>query len=254
METPQQKFLKRLEVLANLTGATLTKDIVALYDRGLRSLGYDALCGAVEEVIKTRRSRDPFPSIADIAKILRPREEDRDLAIEAAGRVIQAIGKFGTYQADEARQWIGEIGWYVVERAGGWSTLCARPESEREICRAQYRDLALSAINRHKAGTLNLPPAFSHVAVQSGKNVAALTAGIGKSVNGGKHGIENHQGVAAGVPVTPSGVVESNQGGVEKPRPLPGVLSSGTGGQGDASKAPRDPGAHGDSGAAQVPG
>lgn len=179
----RQRFLARLAAIAQLTNTTLTKEIVGLYDETLGRHGYDKACFAIEETIRRRRSRDPMPSIADLESLVRPAASDEDLAIESANRVIEAMAKVGKYDAPRAEAFIGEIGWTVVQRAGGWSHLCSTTlTSQIPTLRAQLRELARTVINLSKAGVLNKPPSFSQI--QAPQRLKSLVAGTIKSIGG----------------------------------------------------------------------
>lgn len=160
MET-QKSFLCKLALLAKVCGVTLTPDLVELFDRGLRRFGYEAAGAAVERHTIERRGVDRFPSIADLARLIVPSVSDEDQAVEAAGRVIQAIDKFGWNNQREAEQFCGEVAWYVVNRNGGWVSLCEGALSRNiPTMKAQFREMALSAIRRNRAGTLSVAPSF----------------------------------------------------------------------------------------------
>jgi hypothetical protein len=152
-------FLKRLAVLADLCSKDLSPDLIRLYDHLLaKDYSYDQLCVAIEQIILDRKDRDPFPSPRTVLDKLRPPVDDDALAIEAASRVIGAISKFGYCNPSEACEYIGELGWAIVDREGGWVALCEKVESRQlPALRAQWRDLAKSILLRARDAD-NTPP------------------------------------------------------------------------------------------------
>lgn len=160
----QREFCERLAALAKLTGfeEQLSPTIIGLYDKTLsKALGYELAIKAIDRIIVTRRGKDRFPSVADIIDVAKPKVDDTHKAVEAANRVIQAIADFGYPNAKAARAFIGEVGWYIVEKSGGWLKLCeSMKESQLGTYRAQFRELALSAIVQHRAGRLHKPLNF----------------------------------------------------------------------------------------------
>lgn len=157
----KRDFLKRLAALAGQCQVTLDETMILLYDRTAARIGYDVACKAVEKAFVTRRARDPFPSVADLVALVRPGLKDEDQAVEAANRIIQAISNHGWNNVKDAQAFIGEVGWYVVVRNGGWVAICERVKaSDVGMHRAQFREAALAAIRRHKAGALDTAPAF----------------------------------------------------------------------------------------------
>lgn len=155
----QKRFLSALGGLAKLVGFTLTPELVELYDRGMRRFGYDRALKAVEEHIITRRGQDRFPSIGDLVRLIQPEENDDDAAVEVAGRIFDAIARFGYWNPKEAQDYVGEVGWLVVARNGGWAALCEGTLSRNvPALKAQFREMALSILRRARAGTLGQAP------------------------------------------------------------------------------------------------
>jgi hypothetical protein len=72
--------------------------------------------------MKSKIGRHPYPS--EIREFVDPTPDHVALALEATGRVIQAIGKFGLYEPAAAKEWIGSLGWRGIKRFGGWAYLC----------------------------------------------------------------------------------------------------------------------------------
>lgn len=172
------EFLKRLAVLADLCGKDLSPDVLRMYDKLLEPLGYPALCVAVEQIILDRNDRDPFPSPRTIKEKLHPKVDDDALAIEAASRVIGAISKFGYCNPSEARAYVGELGWAIVDREGGWVALCEKVESRQlPSLRAQWRDLAKSILKRARNDSDDRPPSLP-----AANPLSRLTNGVAKAL------------------------------------------------------------------------
>lgn len=64
----------------------------------------------------------PYP--AQIIGLLDPELEPEEEARLIAGRITESITKFGWCSSSKAREYIGEIGWSVVESWGGWVYIC----------------------------------------------------------------------------------------------------------------------------------
>lgn len=155
---PQQAFFVRLTALAGMCQFTLTPEVLALYDRNLSALGYDRVVAALDEVITRRRSRDSFPSIRDIREIIQPDADPESEALEAVGRIVHAISRVGPYRTKEAREYIGELGWAVVQRDGGWEQVCNVLTDENiGTMKAQWRQMAMAQYKRAKAGLSAAP-------------------------------------------------------------------------------------------------
>lgn len=65
-----------------------------------------------------------FPLPAQIISIVKPTPSSELLSREIASRITGAVTKFGYSNTLLAKEFIGELGWKVVERKGGWSYIC----------------------------------------------------------------------------------------------------------------------------------
>jgi hypothetical protein len=155
----RNEFLKRLLALAEICGTNLSEYLVELYDRTLES-DYVGACRAIDQIIVTRKATERFPSVADIKLVMNPQVDPKHEANEAAGRIVQAVNKFGHPSGADAKDFIGELGWLVVQRHGGWSSLCLMLNADNiTFFKAQFRDMALSLSARAAAGLVD-PPAL----------------------------------------------------------------------------------------------
>jgi hypothetical protein len=101
-----------------------------------------------------------FPMPYDIRQLIAPDPDDENIARESASRVIAAVSKFGYMQAVAAREWVGELGWIAVERAGGWTFVCENLGTRHlpaTTFSAQVRDLIGAQVQLAKAGRLDQP-------------------------------------------------------------------------------------------------
>lgn len=91
-----------------------------------------------------------FPQLVEIIEQLRGLDAPADeLATIIASEIIECISKFGPYQINEVKKHLGEK-YQIVERSGGWNSLCQITYSEVPSTRAQLRELAKAYINRTK--------------------------------------------------------------------------------------------------------
>lgn len=110
----------------------------------------------------SKNTRFPIPS--QIIDLVKPQVNDDALAREAAIRIQQAIAKFGYMGGDEAQAFIGEIGWQVVRRFGGWRYICENHGIELNplTFHAQARDIARTQIEMARAGIMDQAPQLEH--------------------------------------------------------------------------------------------
>lgn len=195
----QTDFIARLKLLAKVCDFQLPMELVLLYDKAMSRFGYDAAVAAIEAAILERRGHEKMPSIGDLAHRCSPQIDERGTAVEVSGRIIAAVTKFGWANARDAADWIGEVGWAVVDRNGGWESLCqSMREKDVPTWRAQLREQAASVIQRHKAGVLGAAPKFGEVA--AAPRMAALVGGVLKK----SEEYDGQAGKPRGVPQEPS--------------------------------------------------
>ena len=119
----RKAIIKELILVAEVFGVSLTKSRIETYLAVLGELSELEMKRAVSEVLN-----DPsikfFPLPAVFLQKAKPKATDEDKAKEAAARIVSAVSRFGYPFSEDARKYIGEIGWRVVELQGGWSTLC----------------------------------------------------------------------------------------------------------------------------------
>jgi hypothetical protein len=156
--------IQKLKLLLSATsayyGQQLRDDVLRLYVEDLVDLPFDAVAIAVKEVRRDpKTTRCPLP--AQIRNRIQPVETDENQAMEAVARIISAVSRFGWNNSSQAREFIGELGWRLVTLDGGWMTVCESMNHENiGVYRAQWKNLALSQIQRARAGTIGDAPAI----------------------------------------------------------------------------------------------
>lgn len=163
--TYSQEIKKLLVGLAEYYGITLTPTRLAMYAEDLEDLDISLIAGAIKN-IRRNPNQKFFPLPAAIREEIQGNQ--RDEAVEAANRIVQAMGKYGYTNPERARSFIGELGWRVVEREGGWQALCERTTNDDlPTLKAQWRELAAVTQRRIERGHDQAPalPAPSPVAI-----------------------------------------------------------------------------------------
>ena len=148
-----QKSKAMLVQLGIIFSKQVNELMIKLYESALEDLGDREIEIALVEWLKTKNR---FPTPADVRDVSRPEMTDKNIGIEISSRIIQAISKFGSHQSSNAKYFLGELGWQVVERQGGWQNLCSEVnEKNRSIVQAQMRDLAETLSIRNKIENRN---------------------------------------------------------------------------------------------------
>lgn len=146
-----------LVMLAEYYQKTLTDNQVRMYAEDLSEFPFEEVSRAMDSYRKNPNNKF-FPIPAQLVEIMRPGVDDQSEAVEVSGRIWEAIGKFGRDAPARAKSFVGEVGWHVVQRMGGWAAVCEVIAEDGGIFRAQMREIAKSAMIRSKLGILDQPP------------------------------------------------------------------------------------------------
>ncbi len=152
----------------------LRDEVILMYLEDVSDLPFSAVVEAFTTYRKNPKNiRVPIP--AQLRTIVSPPEDDDSMAKEAAARIIAGVSKFGRSKPGEASEYIGELGWLVVQKQGGWWSICNYlNEGSISSLQAQLRDLAVAQIKLARAGKLNTPPALPVADPKGQKKINSL--------------------------------------------------------------------------------
>lgn len=101
---------------------------------------------------RQEKGRRQMPMPADIKSFLDPKVSDDSEAEIVAGKIQKAISSFGHTNPGQAKEYIGDLGWRVVDSYGGWYYICANAGSGFKIdtARAQWRNMAKAFMEKDR--------------------------------------------------------------------------------------------------------
>ena len=148
-----QELKKLILQNAALYDAQMNEMKLALYAQLLKDVPIRE-CARAFHHFANEKGRRFLPMPADILDFLDPKRDPKIEAREAASRVIEAISKFGYPSPEKAKAYIGELGWRLVERFGGWQTLCEQTGVDMNVntLLAQMRDVGEAMSTRYEKG------------------------------------------------------------------------------------------------------
>lgn len=177
MKMEERAILGRLIVTMGVYyNRPLNRDVVSLMVNDLADLPLNEVMNGYDEYRRNPKNNH-FPLPGAIRAIVEPKTDEDAQAKEAAARIVHAITKYGYVNRNAARGYIGELGWSVVEKQGGWQHLCENAQTDQMgMFQAQARELAKVQIQMAKAGKLNEAPALP----QRSNRVLDLATGLAR--------------------------------------------------------------------------
>jgi len=181
MTTLELAEIKKIIILtAVYYGRDLAPEVIGMMAEDLADLPYSQVRDNYTAYRRNPKNR-AMPLPAQIRDLVAPEIDDDTLARDAASRIIQAISKYGYINPVQAREFMGNVAWSVVERQGGWVNICESfMIANTGIWQAQFRDLARAQMSLARAGRLDTPPELPE---PSGPNKALALASMIKDLN-----------------------------------------------------------------------
>ena len=152
-----QKVKSEYVKLSQYFGRPLSDTALVAYAEDLEDLRFDSVMSAMR-TLRTQPGRRSLPLPGDIREACTT-TLNGDLmsqSYDIAGKIVDAIRRFGYTNPAAARGHIGPVGWSVTERMGGWQHICNTLTADRiGTFTAQCRDMAKSLL---VMGALPEPP------------------------------------------------------------------------------------------------
>ena len=142
---------KMLLGMAEVYGDVFSELRLETYCNMLRDIPIHRLSQAIQEILANpNQRRMPLP--AEIRARASGEVSSDQEAVLASNRIVEAMHKFGYPNPTEARRFMGELAWSVVESEGGWESLCERTTADHlPALKAQWRELAKAIQARGKS-------------------------------------------------------------------------------------------------------
>lgn len=158
MDTAKQ-FSTYMYAIAQVLNIELKPETIRMYYQILKEHDLNKVNVALNSILIELYPGQKFPTPRQIIEKFKPVIDDESQAKEAASRIVESVSRFGWNNIDRARAWIGELGWAVVQRQGGWIEVCTTlSHNNIGILQAQWRELAKSMCVRARQGLLDIPP------------------------------------------------------------------------------------------------
>ena len=176
-----QSLKETIILTASYYGQTMSSGILNMYVDDLSDLPIDEVIRAYQTYRREpKNTRAPMP--AQIRAIVLPGNDIESKAREIAAKINTAVVRIGYNRRDDAKAFIGEDGWQVVELNGGWNHLCTNLGVAIDInsFQAQARELAKVVLAKKsvvRPNHLQIAPAPKRIEIQgtTGESTAEMT-------------------------------------------------------------------------------
>jgi hypothetical protein len=164
IEDKRKDFANNYIYTCKLFDKVIDYNMARMVINDLQDLDADACINALEVFRKDEKNRF-WPKPNDIRGLVKPKTNSAMQSIEVASRIRLAIEKYGWTNPAPAREYIGELGWMVVNRFGGWSYLCENLGVELSplTFHAQARELTNAIIESARLGNFDTPIALPEI-------------------------------------------------------------------------------------------
>lgn len=136
---------RKLTELAVFFGKEFPKEQASIYINALLNFVPATLNDYLAGLDRfTRSAPKSFPTPFMLKPFVENKPNPEQLAHEIASRIRFAISEFGWSSTEKAKEYIGSVGWQIVQRSGGWQYLCENHGVKLQPLTyfAQCRDLA----------------------------------------------------------------------------------------------------------------
>lgn len=158
--TQEQKatLAKMFAVRAELSGSSFSQAAIIQMVEDTSDLDF---LRVVDELQKWGKTETTFPHPAKLRAKVMPEMNQDDNAVMVANLIMKSISMDGYTNPDRAKQRMGSLAWEVVNKFGGWQTLCETTNSDNMgTVRAQLRGLALTTHKQALRGEINEVPSL----------------------------------------------------------------------------------------------
>lgn len=100
---------------------SLSEKYVISWLKSCVKLGEKKAMFALGEIYKKAKQGYMIPSIYEFEQLA---EAETEPSLQIAERIVRGMQLFGAYKNEEAKEYVGELGWKIVQNNGGWQEMC----------------------------------------------------------------------------------------------------------------------------------
>ena len=100
---------------------SLSENYIKSWLRSCIKIGEKKALFALGKIYKKAKQGYMIPSIDEFEQLS---ESETEPSLQIAERIVRGMQLFGAYKNEEAKEFIGKLGWKVVQNNGGWQEMC----------------------------------------------------------------------------------------------------------------------------------
>jgi hypothetical protein len=155
------QIINQLIMMTELYGKQISQNALKLFADMLMPFDYEKIMSSLESYLGNPKNKF-FPVPAQIIELMEPKINDDEEARRISATIIGCVSKHGYNNGPDARKEIGELGWDIILRLGGWVSFCTElSDNNVTSFQAQIRDLASVSLKSYQGARHALAEHFS---------------------------------------------------------------------------------------------
>lgn len=156
----EAKIIQAVGVVAATTGKELDDWGLSIYVEDLSQFEGEAFARVLHRLRAAYKERT-LPTVKELEDAALQRATGKNDVDEAVARICTAIRTIGGNNHVRAMEFVGELGWAIVSRYGGWQAVCSvETEKDLAVMRSQMKSTGESVRERASLGVLSQAPAL----------------------------------------------------------------------------------------------
>ncbi|WP_397602124.1 hypothetical protein [Silvanigrella sp.] len=121
MDNFEKKCAMIIREICQRCEKSLSENYIKSWLKSCIKLGEKKALFALGEIYKKAKQGYMIPSIFEFEQLA---ESETEPSLQIAERIVRGMQLFGAYKNEEAKEYVGELGWKIVQNNGGWQEMC----------------------------------------------------------------------------------------------------------------------------------
>ncbi|KAB8035890.1 hypothetical protein GCL60_16805 [Silvanigrella paludirubra] len=121
MDNFEKKCATIIREICQRCERSLSENYIKSWLKSCIKLGEKKALFALGEIYKKAKQGYMIPSIFEFEQLA---ESETEPSLQIAERIVRGMQLYGAYNHDKAKDYVGELGWKIVQNNGGWQEMC----------------------------------------------------------------------------------------------------------------------------------